>query len=179
MMVSALLEAGTGDDHPLRTLERIFSEASESDGAGGVRHAIGSEIAGILEDQVHVANAAIDAWEATGESRWLDRARRLADHVWTSYADGDGALFDVPRQRGGEGFLKQGIKPVQDSPTPSPNGMGGIVAARLFEQRRNRSGVSGWSASSSPSREGRYSFPSTVPPCSAPSTGIRIRRRTS
>ena len=37
------------------------------------------------------------------------------------------------RKRGGEGFLTQELTPVEDSPTPSPNGVAGIVLARLAE----------------------------------------------
>ncbi|MBI4500808.1 MAG: thioredoxin domain-containing protein [Gemmatimonadetes bacterium] len=131
MMASALLEAGQLEPHALLTLERIFREASVDNGSGGVRHAIGSEVGGMLEDQVHLANAAIDAYEATGRPEWLERARRLGEHIWNEYANDDGSLSDVARNRGGEGLLQHRIKPVQDSPTPSPNGVAGIVAARL------------------------------------------------
>ena len=133
MMASAMLEAGVSDEHALRTLERIFREAAPGDGAEGVRHAIGSGVSGILEDQVHLANASIDAYEATGDRRWLDRAIALGEHIWKEYAEDDGGLGDTARGRGGEGFLQHRIKPVQDSPTPSPNGVGGILAARLAE----------------------------------------------
>jgi uncharacterized protein YyaL (SSP411 family) len=122
----------------LRVLERLFREAAGDDGAGGVHHAIGSEVGGILEDQVHLANASIDAYETTGSETWLTRAINLGEHSWRQYADGDGGLLDIPRERSGEGFLKQRIKPVQDSPTPSPNGVGGIIAARLFEHTGDR-----------------------------------------
>ena len=137
LMASAMLQAGAYleraelDGHALLTLERLWREAATPDLAGGVRHAVGSDVSGILEDQVHVAQAALDAYEATGDRDWLDRAERLMAHVMSEYRGDDGALLDTPRERGGEGFLSQEITPIQDSPTPSPNGVAGIVLSRL------------------------------------------------
>lgn len=139
LMASAMLEAGAHlgraelDAHALLTLERLLREAATPDLAGGMRHAVGSDVSGILEDQIYVAHAALDAYEATGERRWLDRAERLMAHVVSEYRGDDGALLDTPRERGGEGFLNQEITPIQDSPTPSPNGTAGIVLSRLAE----------------------------------------------
>jgi uncharacterized protein YyaL (SSP411 family) len=57
------------------------------------------------------------------------------DRVWRDYWDPEaGGLFDTARQRGPEqGLLPARAKPVQDAPTPSPNGVAGIVVARLHE----------------------------------------------
>ena len=139
LMASAMLEAGAHlarpelDRHALATLERLFREAAPPDLAGGMHHAIGSDVSGILEDQVYVAQAALDAYEVSGERRWLDRAEQLMAYVMSEYRGDDGALLDTPRERGGEGFLSQQITPIQDSPTPSPNGIAGIVLSRLAE----------------------------------------------
>ncbi len=139
LMASAMLEAGAYlerpdlDEHALATLERMLREAAAPDLTGGVRHAVGSQVTGILEDQVYMAQAAIDAHEATGDASWLDRAEQLMAHVMSEYRGHDGALLDTPRERGGEGFLRQPITPIQDSPTPSPNGTAGIVLSRLAE----------------------------------------------
>jgi uncharacterized protein YyaL (SSP411 family) len=53
------------------------------------------------------------------------------EHVLREYRPVDGGLTDVAQRRGGEGMLQQWLKPVQDSPTPSPNGVAAIVMARL------------------------------------------------
>jgi uncharacterized protein YyaL (SSP411 family) len=55
------------------------------------------------------------------------------DRVWADYWDSEGGgLFDTARGRSEEaGLLPARAKPVQDTPTPSPNGVGGIVVARL------------------------------------------------
>jgi uncharacterized protein YyaL (SSP411 family) len=137
MMASALLRAGAvlGDDwcrsQALLTLTRLRRENEEGD---TVAHTPGG-INGLLDDQVQTAAAALDAYETTGERRWLEWGEQLMDRVWTDYWDGDeGGLFDTARGRTGEeGLLPTRAKPVQDTPTPSPNGVAGVVVARLHE----------------------------------------------
>jgi hypothetical protein len=137
MMASAMLRAGDvlGDAaaraHALRTLARMREERLADD---AVAHTPGG-IAGLLDDQVQLASAALDAHEATGEDGWLDWAARLMDRVWADYWDSEaGGLFDTARRRGPEqGLLPARAKPVQDAPTPSPNGVAGVVVARLHE----------------------------------------------
>ncbi len=133
LSASALLDRPDLEKHAVLTLERLFDEAAEPDLAGGMRHAPGSKVSGILDDQVMVAQAAIDAFEATGDGKWLDRAEQLMAQVMSDYGADDGGLLDTVPGRGGEGFLDQEIKPIQDSPTPSGNGVAGIVLSRLFE----------------------------------------------
>ena len=134
MMASALLRAGAvlGDewarDHALMTLERLRREAAEAD---ALPHTPGG-ITGLLEDQVHAAAAALDAFEATGDAGWLSWAEALMDRVWREYRDEErGGLFDTVPGRPGEGLLPTRLKPIQDTPTPSPNGVAGVVCARL------------------------------------------------
>jgi uncharacterized protein YyaL (SSP411 family) len=137
MMASAMLRAGDvlGDGvaraHALRTLARMREERLSDE---AVAHTPGG-IAGLLDDQVQMASAALDAHEATGEDAWLDWATRLMDRVWADYWDPEaGGLFDTARHRGPEqGLLPARAKPVQDAPTPSPNGVAGVVVARLHE----------------------------------------------
>ncbi|MGD2136069.1 MAG: thioredoxin domain-containing protein [Gemmatimonadales bacterium] len=140
LMASAMLEAAAHLDRPeverhaLETLERCFTDTT--DGAAGLPHSPNGGVAGILEDQVYGAMAALDAFEVTGRAVWLGRAERLMEHVWDAYRHENYGLLDRERDRGGEGLLAQEIVPVQDSPTPSPNGMAGIVLARLAEHTR-------------------------------------------
>ncbi|MDQ3207693.1 MAG: thioredoxin domain-containing protein [Gemmatimonadota bacterium] len=137
MMASAMLRAGAvlGDEwsrsHALSTLERLKRENGEDD---RVAHTSGG-IQGLLDDQVQTTAAALDAYETTGEREWLEWSERLMDRVWADYWDVDaGGLFDTARGRSGEeGLLPARAKPVQDTPTPSPNGVAGIVVARLHE----------------------------------------------
>jgi uncharacterized protein YyaL (SSP411 family) len=141
MMASAMLRASAvlGDDwsggHALLTLTRMRQESTEPD---AVAHTAGG-VAGLLDDQIQVAAAALDAYEMTGERRWLEWAERLMDRVWADYWDGEGGgLFDTARGRGDEaGLLPARAKPIQDTPTPSPNGVAGIVTTRLYELTGN------------------------------------------
>ena len=134
MLAAAMLRAGgaLGDawarDHGLKTLERIRREARDPDGVG---HLPGTAPS-LLDDQVQVAAAALDAYELTGEVRWLEWSTALMERVWREYHDEKaGGLFDAPRDSGGEGLLPARAKPVQDTPTPSPNGVAALTAARL------------------------------------------------
>src|SRR5512140_2469630 len=133
MMAGALLRAAPvlDDDwartHALATLSRIRAESAEPDAVCHTADGVG----GLLDDQVQVAAAALDAWEATGDPAWLRWALRIAERVWSEYADEDGARFDVASGPSGEGLVPARAKSIQDAPTPSGNGTAGIVAARL------------------------------------------------
>jgi uncharacterized protein YyaL (SSP411 family) len=136
MMAGAMLQAGAvlddqwAREHAIRTLARIRRENPSGD---TVSHRPGGNEQ-FLDDQVHVANAALDAFEVTGDHQWLDWAETVMDRVWQEYWDQDGGgLFDVGASVEGEGLLPARAKPIQDTPTPSPNGMASIVWARLFE----------------------------------------------
>jgi hypothetical protein len=136
---AALLDRSALDRHALATLERLFGEAADPE--GGVRHTVGGGLGGLLEDQVHLAAAALDAFEATGTRRWLDRAAGLMEHVWERYRAPRGGLRDR-RDPEGEGFLAQTVVSAVDAPTPSPNGVAAIVLSRLAEHTGDR----GWTA---------------------------------
>jgi uncharacterized protein YyaL (SSP411 family) len=137
MMASAMLRAAAVLDdaparvHALATLDLLRRESPEPD---AVAHTPGG-VTGLLDDQVQVAAAALDAYETTGDREWLAWAERLMERVWRDYwDDAAGGLFDTARGRDGEeGLLPTRVKPVQDTPTPSPNGVAGIVFARLHE----------------------------------------------
>ena len=137
MMASAMLRAAAvlGDPaaraHGLATLALLRRESSEPD---ALAHTPGG-VTGLLDDQVQAAAAALDAYEATGDREWLAWAERLMERVWREYwDDAAGGLFDTARGRSGEeGLLPARVKPVQDTPTPSPNGVAGIAFMRLHE----------------------------------------------
>jgi uncharacterized protein len=137
MMASAMFRAGAvlGDEwatgHALLTLQRLRQENRETE---AVAHTPGG-ITGLLEDQVQTSAAALDAYEVTGDRTWLDWALRIMNRVWSDYWDPEnGGLFDTatsgPEQ---PGLLPARAKPIQDAPTPSANGIAGIVAHRLHE----------------------------------------------
>ena len=61
----------------------------------GVRHALVGSVDGLLQDQLQVAVAALDAYEATGTPRYLEVARDLAGVMEKSYADPLGGFYDA------------------------------------------------------------------------------------
>lgn len=136
MMASAMMTAGAAlerpdlDAHAIATLDLLFSRVVP-DIERGAAHAVGSDVRGILDDQVQLANASIDAYEITGDSMWLDRAETLMAHVMTDYASDVGGLRDARITSEEPAFLRQEIRPVQDSPTPSPIGVAAIAMSRL------------------------------------------------
>ena len=148
MMASAMLRAKAvlGDEwaggHALLTLERIRRENSEPDAVAHTPRGM----TGLLDDQVQTAAAALDAYETTGGSGWLEWGQRTMERVWSDYRDSEGGgLFDTaPGRASEEGLLPARAKPVQDTPTPSPNGVAGIVCMRLHEM----TGDSRWKARS-------------------------------
>ncbi|HYC31643.1 MAG TPA: hypothetical protein VEB59_05095, partial [Gemmatimonadales bacterium] len=117
--------------HALATVSRIRREAADPD---AVAHTPGG-VSGLLDDQVQTAAAALDAYETTADRGWLEWARAIMERAWRDYRDESaGGLFDTARGRDGAlGLLPAPAKPVQDTPTPSPNGVAGIVMARLHE----------------------------------------------
>ncbi len=127
---SAILARPECADFALRTLDRLWANAETGD--GGLRHRADHPSGPLLlDDQVQAASAAIAAYQHTGASTWLDRARALADLVLWRFADAEGGgFFDaVPGRRAG--LLDQPAKPIQDAPTPSANAVAASVLLRL------------------------------------------------
>jgi uncharacterized protein YyaL (SSP411 family) len=136
MMAGALLQAGAVLDRPdcntlaLAVLERIWTDAWHPD--RGMSHVLGrAEPHGMLDDTVQAAAAFLDAYEATGEPRWIERATELMGYCDRAHGDPAGGYFDIA-QTDGVAYLATRGKPVQDAPTPSPNGVAALVLARLW-----------------------------------------------
>jgi uncharacterized protein YyaL (SSP411 family) len=132
MLASAMLRAGSvladewAVEHALRTLGRLRAGSPEPD---AVPHTPGG-VTGLLDDQVQVAAAALDAYETTGDDSWLSWAEAIASRVWRDYRDADGGFLDRAGPPG-TGLLPSRVKPIEDAPTPSANGVAGLVLARL------------------------------------------------
>ncbi|HET7790875.1 MAG TPA: thioredoxin domain-containing protein [Gemmatimonadales bacterium] len=137
MLASAFLDAGAVLDRPecntlaLKALERIATEAWDE--RAGFRHVVDRDSPrGFLEDHVHAASAFLDAYEATGVAAWLERAIGVMRYGDRAFADAKlGGYFDLAADATGPAYLADRAKPVQDAPTPSGNGVAGLVLARL------------------------------------------------
>lgn len=105
---------------------------------GGVEHAwrLGRVTApGLIEDQAAMARAALALHEATGGTRFLAAAERLANAAQTAFADGHGGFYstaadasDVPLTR---------PRTAADNVTPAGNGIMAEVLGRLFHLTGN------------------------------------------
>jgi uncharacterized protein len=147
MMISAFLAAsrlpglaGIADD-ALRTLERVVRDAYSR--GRGFRHAVAAPdgIGGLLDDQVHMAAALLDAFEHTGEPRYLRLGAETMDYVVAEFRSPSGAFYDVAASPIASGSsegaqsapagLGLPYVPVQDAPTPSGNGVAVLALERL------------------------------------------------
>jgi len=138
MMAGAFLQAGAVLEREdcnalaLKVLERIWHGAW--DGGRGMGHVIGrDEPRGMLDDNVQAAAAFLDAYEATGTAAWLERATDIMTYcAGAHWDDAAGGYFDIAKAGAGTAYLATRGKPVQDAPTPSPNGVAALVLARLW-----------------------------------------------
>jgi uncharacterized protein YyaL (SSP411 family) len=148
MCVSAYLQAGRALElketvaFALKSLDRVLEEVWDpevglahvvayGEGAGAAR------IPGVLEDYGFVANAALDAWEATGKFKYYVAAKGIGDAMVLKFCDseeGDAmsrGFFDTEKDVVGIGALSAQRKPLQDSPTPSGNAVAATLLLRL------------------------------------------------
>ncbi|HEX5284089.1 MAG TPA: thioredoxin domain-containing protein [Bryocella sp.] len=146
MCISAYIAAGRalGLKEPvefaLKSLDRVLREAwSEERGlvhvvAYGEGAAPERAVPGVLEDYAFLANAALDAWEASGEMRYFDAAQKIADAMLGKFYDATGCgFFDTEVNSTEEriGALVTRRKPLQDAPTPAGNSVAATVLLRL------------------------------------------------
>jgi hypothetical protein len=135
MLAGALLQAGAVLDRPpcndfaVAVLERMWKDGWRA--GVGMSRVIGRAAPdGMLEDQVQAAAAFLDAFEATGNRTWLDRAVTVMEHVERAHGDSAGGYWDISTA-GGTAYLAVRGKPAQDAPSPSGNGVAALVLARL------------------------------------------------
>jgi uncharacterized protein len=145
MMISAVLAAARGLQHAsaadaaLRALGRVLRDAYQAPGAGagtlGFRHVVNAPggVGGLLDDQVQMARALLDAFEYTGDPGYLQAAEDTMAYVLTAFPNSDGAFYDVAGGTAREPVLGLGVPyvPVQDAPTPAGNGVAILVLDRL------------------------------------------------
>jgi len=140
MMISALLEAykvlgrESARDHALATLNLLLAKAY--DHKRGMYHGLvngQARVEGLLDDQVFMVAALLDAYEVTGARLYFDRALELMETtVLRFWDDQAGGFFDAARDLEDRlGNLRLNRKPFQDTPTPAGNSVGVMVLDRL------------------------------------------------
>ncbi|MGB7623628.1 MAG: thioredoxin domain-containing protein [Terriglobia bacterium] len=145
MMISAYLEAwkvlglGRCRDFALKSLDRLLALAYKPE--IGMYHSIvegEARVPGLIEDQVHMANALLDAFEVTLNKHYFDLAEHLIQVALGQFWDPEhGGFFDTPREGGAVGTLASKRKPFQDSPTPAANPVAAIALERLYHLTGN------------------------------------------
>jgi uncharacterized protein YyaL (SSP411 family) len=145
MCISAYLEAGRVLNMPevrefaLKSLDRVLANAWKSE--TGMAHVVaygegsGQRVAGVLDDYALIGNAALDAWETTGEMRYYEAAESIAEALVKRFYDPvGGGFFDTEAAADGEqrlGALTVRRKPLQDTPTPAGNATAAALLLRL------------------------------------------------
>jgi uncharacterized protein YyaL (SSP411 family) len=144
LCISAYLEAAAALDleaarnFALRSLDRVLAEGWS---AGSMRHVIAysdphverRSVPGVLDDYAFTATACLDAYEASGELRYFEKAQEIADAMITKFYDKSSDGFFDSETTVGEalGVLGTRRKPFQDSPTPAGNAAAAALLCRL------------------------------------------------
>ena len=140
MMISALLEAfkvlgvAGARDRALATLDLLLAKAY--DPQRGMYHSLVNgqrRVEGLLDDQVFMVAALLDAYEVTGARVYFDRALELMQITMRRFWDDEGGgFFDAARDLDDRlGNLTMSRKPFQDSPTPAGNCVAILALDRL------------------------------------------------
>ncbi len=150
MFVSAYFEAASvleGEFGALcgrfarRTLDRLLAEGW--DDKRGFTHRLSTNGAerldGTLDDQVFMAAALLDGFEATLDRRYFDAAEAAVQLTIEKYGDSEGGgFFDRSSDAAPMEGLNVRRKPLQDSPTPGGNAIAMIVLDRLYSYTGER-----------------------------------------
>jgi uncharacterized protein len=118
---------------PRRGIAHALTEPASTVRASDADSALEASNFDILDDQVLMANALLDAFEVTGEKQYFDRAFQLGELVMRRFWDDDGGgFFDTALDAGNrQGALTIRRKALQDSPTPAGNSVAVLLLDRL------------------------------------------------
>ncbi|MFQ5532811.1 MAG: DUF255 domain-containing protein, partial [Candidatus Methylomirabilales bacterium] len=89
-------------------------------------------VPGFLRDQVQMAAALLDAFEVTGEARYLAAAGDIMQYTLQAFWDEAGGFFDMPPGRQALGVLDLRTKPFEDRGAPGENPVAAEVLSRLY-----------------------------------------------
>jgi uncharacterized protein YyaL (SSP411 family) len=130
-MAAAALKAGRALKEPplsefaIRSLERVAVLCYRPGGGVAHYHDGAAQVRGLLDDQIGMAAAQLDAFEATGNIVYEMLAEELALHAITAMWDGDGGgFFDRAGEPDDVGLLRQRRTPFA----------GNCAAARLLQR---------------------------------------------
>lgn len=136
LVAAALLDRADAREQALKSLDR-FLAATWNDQTGFARgiDADGKVVVGdgLLADQVYLAEALVDAYEATGEQGYLDRAIATIAVASRRFLDPHHpGLFDIPSSAlAGYSVLILPRRPIADEVVASENGVLALTLTRL------------------------------------------------
>ncbi len=140
MMVAAYLDAyeTLGDtaarQFALRTLDFLLDHAVSSDGA--VRHATADErsyVDGMMGDYAGLADGLLDAFQVSGDSRYLHAAERIMNRAVALFWDKQaGGFYDRPADRAASGLLIDRAREFTDTPLPGDNAVAARALVKLY-----------------------------------------------
>lgn len=135
MLIAAYFEAANLLDLPPvrdfaeKSLERMLREMYQKGQA--VLHTYG--IDGFLEDYAWLALAALQGYQSTENSYYLDVAKDIADLMLKRFEDASlGGFYDVSQDDSAMGLLKFKRKPAEDNPSSSANAVALHVLEALY-----------------------------------------------
>ena len=109
-------------DFALLSLERVLRERA---GEGGLEHADG--IPALLDDVIHLVEALVAAYEATGDRSHLERAEQFMERGLAAFGNPEGGFFDT-----GQEVLGVRLKRIEDIPHPSANAVAALQLVKLW-----------------------------------------------
>lgn len=143
LMVSAFIavSAATGDARyektALAALDFILGHLRAPGGGFYHEWSMGcGAVPGIAADQVYLASALLDAFQATGDQKYLAQARALGDLIFTKFRDPATGLVRNQSAEPKDNVLAMSASSAQvmyDSPMPSVQGEAAIVMRTLSE----------------------------------------------
>ena len=140
LMVSSYLSAyrPLGSEHArsfaVRTLDFILKRSFNAN-TGFYHSLLGNElqVPGLLDDQVMMARALLDAYEVTADASYLVRARQVVawtlQNLWDSR---EGGFFDSKPNSAAIGLLSVPRKEIRDTPATAGNAVAVQVLNRLY-----------------------------------------------
>lgn len=120
IMVSSFLEASVVlneirfQEFALKTLEFLLEHCYEK-GKGMYHYYDGKpHVTGLLTDQANMANCLIDAYQLTGDNRYLEISQELVEFMVKNFIDeGGGGFFDTAEASNATGALQERVKNIE------------------------------------------------------------------
>ncbi len=121
----------------LKTLDRFLQKGFQPE-KGMARFLADDESPreGFLEDQAEILMASIEAFEITGNTDYLNFAKKLAEILLRRFSAKSGGFYDMAETKE-EGHLRFREQRIQDSPSCSPNATAALAFLKLHYLTEN------------------------------------------